>query len=213
MNTETALAPTDLTYLQERFCLAYVGEANGNGVKAAQLAGYAGDKDELASRASQLLRIAKVQARLRELVTAYAIDQIRALQIVSDIAQGNTHDLVGQLESGHPLTAINSGLIKRIVITAGKIDSTSIELYDRLDAAKTILKIYGMLDRKDKTVEHHHTGHIAIGRVYDAPLIPPPAMTEPTDTVAGEYTELTTSEDLRQTPPTVDNEDLSTTSA
>lgn len=58
----------ELEHLPERmrrFVDAYMGEANGNGTRAARIAGYAGDDNTLAVQASALLRNPKVK-RARE---------------------------------------------------------------------------------------------------------------------------------------------------
>jgi len=44
-----------LTLKQRKFCLAYVGEANGNATQAARIAGYSGNDDTLKQMASENL--------------------------------------------------------------------------------------------------------------------------------------------------------------
>jgi hypothetical protein len=56
--------PPVLTERQRKFVDAYMGEANGNGTKAARLAGYAGDDNTLAVAAYDLLRTPKIRSAL-----------------------------------------------------------------------------------------------------------------------------------------------------
>lgn len=58
----------ELSILERRFCEAYAGECAGNGVKAAELAGYAGDYGTRAVTASRLLKKANIRDYLASLV-------------------------------------------------------------------------------------------------------------------------------------------------
>jgi hypothetical protein len=57
----------DLTLKQRKFCLAYVGEANGNGVESCRLAGYKGNDLALAVIAHENLRKPNIAAFIQEL--------------------------------------------------------------------------------------------------------------------------------------------------
>jgi phage terminase small subunit len=57
----------DLTLKQRKFCLAYVGEANGNGVESCRLAGYKGNDVTLAAVAYENLNKPQIQAYISEL--------------------------------------------------------------------------------------------------------------------------------------------------
>lgn len=52
---------------QEKFCLAYVGECNGNGTKAAIAAGYTDNENSAAVQASRLLRNVNIISRIKAL--------------------------------------------------------------------------------------------------------------------------------------------------
>lgn len=56
-----------LTLRQRKFCHAYVGETNGNGVESARLAGYQGNDLTLRVTAARLLTKANIQGFLAEL--------------------------------------------------------------------------------------------------------------------------------------------------
>jgi phage terminase small subunit len=71
-----------LTYRQQLFVEYYLGEARGNGVAAARLAGYRGDGDALHVTAYRLLRNATIASRIRARVSEVA---------------GNTDDILVQL--------------------------------------------------------------------------------------------------------------------
>jgi hypothetical protein len=57
-----------LTHLERRWCEAYAGEACGNGVRAAELAGYAGEYGTLATTAWRLSKKAEIREYLSSLV-------------------------------------------------------------------------------------------------------------------------------------------------
>lgn len=57
----------ELTLKQRKFCLAFVGEANGNATDAARIAGYKGNKITLGAVGAENLEKPQIQARLQEL--------------------------------------------------------------------------------------------------------------------------------------------------
>lgn len=63
-----AADPSELTLLERRWCEAYAGEACGNGVRAAELAGYSGEYGTLATTAWRLSKKAEIKEYLSSLV-------------------------------------------------------------------------------------------------------------------------------------------------
>ena len=69
-DTESGAMPIespDLTLKMRKFCLAFVGEANGNGTEAARIAEYAGNDVTLAAVAYENLRKPQIQEFIRQL--------------------------------------------------------------------------------------------------------------------------------------------------
>lgn len=67
MPATTIKTDKPLTWMQEAFCQAYVGQALGNGTKAAGLAGYKGNDNTLATVAKQNTRKYHLKARIEAL--------------------------------------------------------------------------------------------------------------------------------------------------
>ena len=63
---ETPKIVTLLTEKQRKFVEAYLGEANGNGTKAAEIAGYSGDTKTLGIRAVKNLRVLNIRKAIDE---------------------------------------------------------------------------------------------------------------------------------------------------
>lgn len=82
-----------LSLKQRKFVDAYLGKANGNGTKAAQLAGYQGSAKSLGAIASQNLAklgiVAEIQKTLRTVMTSEAV-----LQELSEIARAECREPV-----------------------------------------------------------------------------------------------------------------------
>lgn len=99
--TDAAEQPK-LPYKQERFVLAYIGEAKGNATAAARIAGYKSPHPE----GSRLLRNATVRARIDEELMLHAASAAEVLAELSDIAKAEWRDFVEILEwddKGKPL--------------------------------------------------------------------------------------------------------------
>jgi phage terminase small subunit len=63
--TSEPMTPDGLNLRQTLFVEAYLGDARGNGVAAARLAGYSGSANILAQTAHQLLAHPEVSSRIR----------------------------------------------------------------------------------------------------------------------------------------------------
>jgi hypothetical protein len=150
-----------LTLKQRRFCQAYTGEAEGNGARAAELAGYASKRrDSLKENASRLLRMPHVRAE---------IDRICA-----------EHPLVASREQRRALLA---------KIATGELPGT--EVRDRVNALHLLLKSSGdLIERRQIEVNAQITARKAIDfssmtaeqiRTYRAHLIAAQAILDAVD--------------------------------
>lgn len=81
----------DLTFKQRLFVEHYLGDAKGNGTKAAQMAGY-GAPNVAAVAASRLLRNAKIAALVENRVTGAAMSANEVLARLSEHASGDLTD-------------------------------------------------------------------------------------------------------------------------
>lgn len=114
-----------LTVKQRKFVESYVGPANGNGTKAAALAGYKGNASTLSSVADENLRkpeiAAAVEERLTESLAAMGADE--CLERLSQIARdesptARTADRIRALE----LLCRYHGLLKDRPLDASRAD-------------------------------------------------------------------------------------------
>ncbi len=117
-----------LTERQRKFVDAYMGEANGNGTKAARLAGYAGDDNTLAAQAYDLLRNAKIRSAL-------------------DARLEGDPLVAGRLERTRFLTAVVRGEVTedRVVRdeSGARVEPCAPALKDRLAALDMLSKLAG----------------------------------------------------------------------
>lgn len=88
----------DLSYQQNLFVEFYLGQANGNGSKAARLAGY--KHPEVA--ASKLLRLVKVKARVEQRVASAAMPANEVLARLSEHAAADLSDFMTIDSFGQP---------------------------------------------------------------------------------------------------------------
>ena len=89
-----------LSLRQERFVIAYLGEANGNATEAARMAGYAGKENSLAERGHELLRNPKIAARVNSKLKAEGVTAefvIRELVAIAGQDARRFFDADGQL--------------------------------------------------------------------------------------------------------------------
>jgi len=83
----------DLSYKQRLFVEYYLGVANGNGTKAAQLAGY-GAPNVAAVAAHRLLKNAKIATFISERISAAAISADEVLARLSEHATADLGDFI-----------------------------------------------------------------------------------------------------------------------
>jgi hypothetical protein len=85
-----AVDASELTELERKFCEAYAGVCEGNGVRAAKAAGYSGDYGTLATQAWRLLKKADIREYLSGLVDSDPLipGRVRRMRNLGLIANG-----------------------------------------------------------------------------------------------------------------------------
>lgn len=140
-----ATDPDGLTIKQRAFVQAYVGKANGNGFKAAKLAGYSGSDATLKNAAHKLLKIPKVAAALRGFA-----------------AKVEDASVMDARERQRWLTKLVRGEVTEPIMIEGAAFELPARLRDRLVACDQLNKMTGVYSEKR---EHEHKG-LAEVRVY-----------------------------------------------
>src|ERR1041384_5565258 len=144
-----------LSLKQRQFCLAYVGEAKGNGFEAAKLAGYAATTDNaLRVIASQNLTkpaiksfIAQLRADAEREASAKIMSSTEVLVGLSEIANGDIADVLGDQAPAWLVKAKESGLsklVKAINFDAKTGEVTRVELYSSHEAKRDLGKHHGL---------------------------------------------------------------------
>lgn len=150
-----------------------------NGTQAARLAEYSGDDATLAATASRLLRNDKVLREIERRLATFSMSANEVLIHLTDVARGDIADAMDRSGKIDPTEARKRGkshLIKRykhktktITTTDDNGDNGSeileeeleIEMYDRMDALKTLAKFHSLLIDRVK-VEDWRTDIIAL---------------------------------------------------
>jgi len=144
-----------LSLKQRQFCLAYVGEAKGNGFEAAKLAGYAAQTDNaLRVIASQNLTkpaiktfIAQLRADAEREASAKIMSSTEVLVGLSEIANGDIADVLGDQAPEWLVKAKESGLsklVKAINFDPKTGEVTRVELYSSHEAKRDLGKHHGL---------------------------------------------------------------------
>jgi len=134
-----------------RFVDAYI--VCMNGTEAARQAKYGGDDATLAVTASRLLRNHKVLSEIDRRLKQFTMPANEVLIHLTDIARGDIGDMLsvaGGIDATEARRRGKSHLIKRLKVKTVTSDDqeiieTEIELYDRLDALKTLAKFHMLL--------------------------------------------------------------------
>lgn len=135
---------------QMLFAIEYVKDFNGT--RAAQRAGFQGNDDSLAVTASRLLRYAKVQNKIRDLLAANAMAAEEALWRLAQMARLDISQFIkaknGSFEINWSSVNKYGFLIKSITQTRY---GPKLELHDSQKALELIGKHYGLFTDK---IEH-----------------------------------------------------------
>jgi phage terminase small subunit len=155
---EIEVVDNGLTIKQRLFIDHYI--VCMNATEAARLAGYEGDSATLAVMGSQNLRNHNVLREIDTRLNKFTMSANEVLIQLTDIARGDIADAVNALGGIDVTEAVRrgkSGNIKRFktktttTIGKGKDDDDTevfeaeIEMYDRLDALKTLAKFHSLL--------------------------------------------------------------------
>lgn len=151
VNPEEMLDANGLTIKQRQFVDHYI--LCMNGTEAARRAGYDGNEATLAVVASQNLRNHKILRELDRRLSDYTMQANELLVHLTDIARGDIGDVLNSMGGIDPLEAKRRGkshLIKRYktkTVTGDdeEIFEAEVEMYDRLDALKTLAKFHSLL--------------------------------------------------------------------
>lgn len=140
-----------LTLKQRDFCLAYTGEAEENGTRAAKIARYDGDENTLAAIASENLTKPKILAYIKHLRAhseAYFIGKIMsALEVKAGLTQFARADIADVFEADGTFN-----------LQAAKKRGTS-----RLIRSMTFDKDTGRLTKLE--MHNAHVAHVDMGKV------------------------------------------------
>ncbi len=140
-----------LTNKQEMFVESYLSNG-GNGVRAAEQAGYAGGDNTLRAIASENLTKPNIRGRIRERVSEA---QVEANEVIGTLASHMRAD-IGEIMPDNPVVrqakAVGlSHLIRKVVVKEyfdkskqAVVTETSVELHNAQTAAKQLCAIMGL---------------------------------------------------------------------
>lgn len=146
-----------------------------NGTESARLAGYDGDTATLAVVASQNLRHPNILRELDRRLNQFTMSANEVLVHLTDIARGDIADALNAAGGIDPLEAKRRGkshIIKRFktkttTMEDKEIYETEVEMYDRMDALKTLAKFHALLidrvkvdDWRSQAIEDIKAGRI-----------------------------------------------------
>lgn len=164
--SEIVLVDNGLTIKQRLFIDHYI--VCMNGTEAARRAGYDGDAASLAVIASTNLRNVNITRDIDARLKSFTMTANEVLIHLTDIARGDLADAVNSMGGIDVTEAIRrgkSGNIKRfktktIIGEDEEIHEAEVEMYDRLDALKTLAKFHSLLVNRIQ-VDDWHTQALA----------------------------------------------------
>jgi len=144
-----------LTRMQQDFVLAYLGPARGVATEAANLAGYAGDRNQLGQTGHQNLKKPKIKSAMQAVQDSFVMNVPEALAELGKIARATQADFFQISEKGYPIPDLNKakrrgvlGAVQQIEFTA---DGLKLKLYDRLKALRLVLQYHETTAVNDAT--------------------------------------------------------------
>lgn len=153
---EIEVVDNGLTIKQRLFIDHYI--ICTNATEAARRAGYEGDYFTLANTGSQNLKNPYILRELENRLNSVSMAANEVLMHVTDIARGNIADAVnsaGAIDISEAIQRGKSGNIKRYKAKFATFtdkdgqdhesEEIEIEMYDRLDALKTLMKYHGLV--------------------------------------------------------------------
>lgn len=175
------IEPNGLTIKQRLFVDHYI--VCMNGTEAARLAGYSGDDYTLANTASQNLRNPYILRELNNRLEHFTMSANEVLIHLTDVARGDIAYALNSAGGIDPLEAKRRGkshLIKRFktkTITSDdeEIHEAEVEMYDRMDALKTLAKFHSLLvnkveinDWRSQAIADIKAGHVTYEMLANA---------------------------------------------
>lgn len=164
----------ELTYKQQLFVEAYLGEANGNAAEAARVAGYSSPERVGRQLLTKTGVMAQIDARLDE--AALTTNQILAR--LSDIATGDLGDFLKiDDDGGWKLDLLKAKRKTHLIrkIKSGR-QGTEIELYNSLEALTLLGKYRKLFTEKVDVMSGGDPVTVAVVEV-----VRPPALEGPDD--------------------------------
>lgn len=161
---EWELIASRLTFKQQRFAEAFLGDARGNITEAARLAGYEGNSGQLTRTAQNLMSHPGVRRYLHER-SRKAMRADEVLGIIADHARGSMEDFIDVYEDG--LVRINlqkaaeRGQLHLIKKLKNGKEGLEIELYDAQAALGMVCRNLGLFNDQMKMA-------VQIDQVIDA---------------------------------------------
>lgn len=181
VGTDEPIDVDGLTIKQRLFIDHYI--VCMNGTEAARLAGYSGDDRSLAVMASQNLRNVNIARALERRLNSFSMSASEVLIRLTDIARGDIGDALntaGGIDATEAKAKGRSHLIKRYKTktTVGEdqeIFESEVEMYDALDALKTLAKFHALLvdrvrvdDWRSQAIEDIKAGRLNYGQLASA---------------------------------------------
>lgn len=178
---ESAIGTDGLTIKQRLFIDHYI--VCMNGTEAARRAGYNGDDVTLASTASQNLRNHKITREIDRRLNSFSMSANEVLIRLTDIARGDIGDVIGAVGNADITEAKRRGkshIVKRFksktfTTDDGETHETEVEMYDALDALKTLAKFHALLvdrvkvdDWRSQAIEDIKAGRLTYGQLATA---------------------------------------------
>jgi phage terminase small subunit len=181
VGTDEPIDVDGLTIKQRLFIDHYI--VCMNGTEAARLAGYSGDDRSLAVMASQNLRNVNIARALERRLNSFSMSASEVLIRLTDIARGDIGDALnsaGGIDATEAKAKGRSHLIKRYKTktTVGEdqeVFESEVEMYDALDALKTLAKFHALLvdrvkvdDWRSQAIEDIKAGRLNYGQLASA---------------------------------------------
>jgi hypothetical protein len=144
-----------LTLKQARFVDAYLGQANGNSLEAARLAGYRAPHPE----GARLLRNATIRAAVDARLAESAMSAREVLARLSEMARASIDDVVELDDAGEPHADLRKARASGKLRLVRKITPTkhglTIEVYDAQAALAQLGKYHGLWLERPATPDAH----------------------------------------------------------
>ena len=149
-------AISKLTGKQEKFVIAYLGEANCNATEAARIAGYRSNGHTLEQVAYENLRKPEIASRIKQAFIANRMTPEECARRVSDMARASVED-IGNVDGGMFFLDLDKAKKRDKLHLISGVEWTNkgqmkVKLHSALDALDKIAKMHGMYKNDEPTV-------------------------------------------------------------